>query len=150
MPLNITKRGKIKKVEKDYNMTSKVIEEENSSLKLIPKFEKYMEYMLEIVLIQLPRTEKFSIGTEYKNLMYETFRNILYIEKIDITQRLLYLNKIDADLNTQRVLLRIMKKMQWINEKRFDYVMNTLIKEIGMILGGLIKYYAKNIKKSIW
>ncbi len=130
-------------------MTSKVIEEENSSLKLIPKFEKYMEYMLEIVLIQLPRTEKFSIGTEYKNLMYETFRNILYIEKIDITQRLLYLNKIDADLNTQRVLLRIMKKMQWINEKRFDYVMNTLIKEIGMILGGLIKYYAKNIKKSI-
>ena len=130
-------------------MTSKVIEEENSSLKLIPKFEKYMEYMLEIVLIQLPRTEKFSIGTEYKNLMYETFRNILYIEKIDITQRLLYLNKIDADLNTQRVLLRIMKKMQWINEKRFDYIMNTLIKEIGMILGGLIKYYAKNIKKSI-
>ena len=130
-------------------MTSKVIEEENSSLKLIPKFEKYMEYMLEVVLIQLPRTEKFSIGTEYKNLMYETFRNILYIEKIDIAQRLLYLNKIDADLNTQRVLLRIMKKMQWINEKRFDYVMNTLIKEIGMILGGLIKYYAKNIKKSI-
>lgn len=130
-------------------MTSRVIEEENSSLKLIPKFEKYMEYMLEVVLIQLPRTEKFSIGTEYKNLMYETFRNILYIEKIDIAQRLLYLNKIDADLNTQRVLLRIMKKMQWINEKRFDYVMNTLIKEIGMILGGLIKYYAKNIKKSI-
>ena len=130
-------------------MTSKIIEEENSSLKLIPKFEKYMEYMLEVVLIQLPRTEKFSIGTEYKNLMYETFRNILYIEKIDIAQRLLYLNKIDADLNTQRVLLRIMKKMQWINEKRFDYVMNTLIKEIGMILGGLIKYYAKNIKKSI-
>ena len=130
-------------------MASTFFEKKDSSLILIPKFEKYLEYMLEIILIQLPRTEKYSIGTEYKNLMYETFRNILYIEKIDIAQRLLYLNKIDADLNTQRILLRIMKKMHWIDEKRFDYVMNTLIKEIGMILGGLIKYYAKNCQKSI-
>lgn len=124
-------------------------EKNNSSLILIPKYEKYMEYMLEIILIQLPRTEKYSIGTEYKNLMYETLQNILYVEKIDKSKKLVYLNKIDADLNTQRILLRIMKKMHWIDEKRFDYVMNTLIKEIGMILGGLIKYYAKNCQKSI-
>ena len=124
-----------------------VKEKENSSLKLIPKFEIYMEYMLEVILIQLPRTEKFSIGTEYKTIMYETFRNILYVDKIEKNQKLLYLNKIDADLNTQRILLRIMKKMHWINEKRFDYVMNNLIREIGMILGGLIKYYAQNAQK---
>ena len=130
-------------------MTSRIHEKENSSLKLIPKFEIYMEYMLEIILIQLPRTEKFSIGNEYKILMYETFRNILYVDKIDMKLRLPYLNKIDADLNTQRVLLRIMKKMNWINEKKFDYVMNNLIREIGMILGGLIKYYAKNTQKSV-
>ena len=119
-------------------------EKNNSSLILIPKYEKYMEYMLEIILIQLPRTEKYSIGTEYKNLMYETLRNILYVEKIDKSKKLSYLNRIDADLNTQRILLRIMKKMHWIDEKRFHYIMNTLISEIGMILGGLIKYYAKN------
>lgn len=124
-----------------------VKEKENSSLKLIPKFEIYMEYMLEVILIQLPRTEKFSIGTEYKTMMYETLRNILYVDKIEKNQKLLYLNKIDADLNTQRILLRIMKKMHWINEKRFDYVMNNLIREIGMILGGLIKYYAQNAQK---
>ena len=124
-----------------------VKEKENSSLKLIPKFEIYMEYMLEVILIQLPRTEKFSIGTEYKTIMYETFRNILYVDKIEKSQKLVYLNKIDADLNTQRILLRIMKKMHWINEKRFDYVMNNLIREIGMILGGLIKYYAQNAQK---
>ena len=126
-----------------------VRERENSSLKLIPKFEVYMEYMLEIILMQLPRTEKFSIGTEYKTMMYDTYRNILYVDKIEKNQKLIYLNKIDADLNTQRVLLRIMKKMHWINEKRFDYIMNNLIREIGMILGGLIKYYAQNTKKQI-
>ncbi len=125
-------------------MSSQVYEKKNSSLILIPKYEKYMEYMLEIILIQLPRTEKYSMGTEYKNSMYETMRNILYVDKMETGKKMPYLNKIDADLNTQRILLRIMKKMHWIDEKRFNYVMNTLIKEIGMILGGLIKYYAKN------
>ena len=81
--------------------------------------------------------------------MYETLRNILYVDKIDLCDKLKFLNKIDADLNTQRILLRIMKKMRWIDEKRFDYVMNTLIKEVGMILGGLIKYYGKYNKKSV-
>ena len=130
-------------------MISSVQERQNSSLKLIPKFEIYMKYMLKVVLIQLPRTEKFSIGSEYKTLMYETIRNILYVDKVEMNQKLPYLNKIDADLNTQRILLRIMKDMYWIDEKRFDYVMNTLIREIGMILGGLIKYYAKNYQKSV-
>ena len=77
---------------------------ENSSLKLIPKFEIYMEYMLKIVLIQLPRTEKFSLGNEYKTLMYDTLKNILYVDKIEMSKKLPYLNKIDANLNTQRML----------------------------------------------
>ena len=33
-------------------------EKTNQELLLIPKYEKYMEYMLEIILIKLPRTEK--------------------------------------------------------------------------------------------
>ena len=116
-------------------------------LAIIPKYEFYMEYMLEVILFKLPRTEKFSIGTEFKSSMYETLRNIIFIEKIVPRERIYYLNKIDADLNVQRALLRIMKKNKWIDEKRFDYVMNNLIREIGSILGGLIKYYAKNSTK---
>ena len=79
-------------------------------LTLIPKSEKYIQYMLEIIM-KLPRTEKFSIGNEFKNVMYDTFRNIIYIEKVESKNRLYYLNKIDADLNVQRALLRIMKKI---------------------------------------
>lgn len=40
-------------------------EEKEQKLMLIPKAEKYIEYMLQIIF-QLPRTEKFNIGTEYK------------------------------------------------------------------------------------
>ena len=52
-------------------------EKANQELLLIPKYEKYMEYMLEVILIKLPRTEKYSIGTEYKTIMYQTFKEII-------------------------------------------------------------------------
>ena len=44
--------------------------ENENKLSLIPKTEKYIEYILNIIF-KLPRTEKFSIGTEYKASMYK-------------------------------------------------------------------------------
>ena len=113
-----------------------------NELKLIPVYQQYMEYMIAL-LIQLPRTEKFSIGTDFKQIMYSTLEDIMFLEKISKADRLKLLNKIDAKLNTQRVLLRIMKKFAWIDLKKFNIAMGKIY-EIGKILGGLIKYYAKN------
>ena len=118
-----------------------------TSLNLIPKYENYMQYIIEII-IKLPRTEKFSIGTEYKKSMYETIESILYIEKIDKYKRLYYLNLIDAKINVQRIYLRIMLKNKWIDEKKFKVAMNKIY-EIGKILGGLIRHYGKNNKEPI-
>ena len=121
--------------------------EKENKLMLIPKAEKYIEYMLQVI-IKLPRTEKFSIGTEYKTSMYRMLGDILIISKINEKDIMYYLNKIDSYLNTQRIYLRIMKKQRWIDEKKFKVAME-MIYEIGKILGGLIKYYAKNNKKQI-
>ena len=52
----------------------------------------------------------------------------------------------DAELNTQRIFLRIMKNNKWIDERKFKIAMEQIY-EIGKILGGLLKYYAKNNKK---
>lgn len=41
-----------------------------------------------------------------------------------------------------------MKKFKWIDVRKFDIAMRRIY-EIGKILGGLIKYYAKNYKKSV-
>ena len=112
-----------------------------NKLILIPKTEKYIEYMLQIIL-KLPRTEKFSIGTEYKKTMYEMIENILIISKIEYTETIKFLNKIDAELGVQRIFLRIMKNNKWIDEKKFKVAMEQIY-EIGKILGGLIKHYAK-------
>lgn len=120
-------------------------QEQENKLKLIPKAEKYIEYMLQVIF-KLPRTEKFSIGTEYKQSLYQMMKNIMMISKIEKVNMLGYLNEIDSLLNTQRIYLRIMKKNKWIDEKKFKIAME-LIYEIGKILGGLIKYYAKDNKK---
>lgn len=118
------------------------IEEKNNTLKIIPIYEKYMEYMIALIL-KLPRTEKFSIGTEFKTVMYETYRNIIYIQHTETKNRLYYLNKIDADLNIQRTLLRLMVKNNWISNEKFKIIVNTYLIEIGKIVGGLYKYYGK-------
>ena len=119
--------------------------EEENKLLLIPKSEKYAEYIIDLI-IKLPRTEKFSIGNEYKTSLYKMLEKIMYINKMskeDKSKVIVTLNEIDALLNIQRIYLRIMKKYKWIDEKKFNVAMN-LIYEIGKILGGLIKYYAKN------
>ena len=119
----------------------------SEELILIPKYEKYMQYIIDIIL-KMPRTEKFNIGNELKTIMYKMLENILYINKVEVYKRLYYLNLIDAQLNVQRQMLRIMLKNKWINEKKFKVAMEMLY-EIGKILGGLIKQYAKNNKKLI-
>ncbi len=116
-----------------------------NELTLIPKSEKYIEYMLNVIM-KIPRTEKFSIGTEYKQSMYKLIENVIYLTKIEKEERLIIINKIDAELNIQRILLRIMYKSAWIDKKKFDVAMDHIF-EIGKIVGGLIKYYGKNNKK---
>lgn len=121
---------------------------ENNKLQLIPKLERYIEYML-LIMNKLPRTEKFSIGTEYKQSMYKMLRDTMYIVKLENKSICLELvNKIDAELNTQRIYLRIMQKEKWIDTKKFNVAME-LIYEIGKIIGGLVKYYAKNNTKPV-
>ena len=122
-------------------------EQENRKLSLIPKTEDYIEYVI-VMLIKIPRTEKFSIGNEYKQSMYKMLENILMLSKVIDTEKINYINVIDAQLNVQRILLRIMYKNKWIDEKKFNYVIE-LIYELGKIIGGLLKYYGKNNKKSV-
>ena len=78
--------------------------------------------------------------------MYKMLNEILYLNKENNIKCIEILNNIDAELNTQRIFLRIMKKNRWIDERKFNIVMEQIY-EIGKILGGLIKYYGKMDKK---
>ena len=80
-----------------------------NELVIIPKIEKYIEYMLTI-LIKLPRTEKFSIGTEIKTSMYEMLKYILLSSKVEKRKRLELFNVVDSHIYYQRICIRIMYK----------------------------------------
>lgn len=113
------------------------MERKNNNLIIIPKIEKYIEYMLTIML-KLPRTEKFSIGTELKTSMYEILKYILLASKVEKEKRLELFNIVDAQIYYQRICIRILYNNKWIDMKKYQYS-NELLTEIGKILGGLIK-----------
>lgn len=108
-----------------------------NKLIIIVKIEKYIEYMLNIIL-KLPRTEKFNIGNEIKCSMYDMLKNTLFALKIGRNKRLEYYNIVDSHIYYQRICIRIMYQNKWIDEKKYKYS-NELLTEIGKILGGLIK-----------
>ena len=113
-----------------------------NELVIIPKIEKYIEYMLTI-LIKLPRTEKFSIGTEIKTSMYEMLKYILLSSKVEKRKRLELFNVVDSHIYYQRICIRIMYNNKWIDMNKYKYS-NELLSEIGKILGGLIKSLGVN------
>ena len=98
------------------------------------------------MIIKIPRTEKYSIGTEYKLSIYKMLESIIGLNKIEEKRKLCNLNNIDTELNLQRIYLRIMYKNKWINDKKFNVAI-TKIGEIGKMVGGLVKYYVKNNKE---
>ena len=119
--------------------------ESRKELTLIPKTTNYIKYILNIIF-KLPRTEKFNIGNEYKDVMYKMLEDVLMLSKVSLEEKLKYINRIDARLNVQRIFLRIMVENKWIDEKKFIYSME-LIDELGRIVGGLLKSYVKNNTK---
>jgi len=110
---------------------------QNNKLVIIVRIEKYIEYMLTI-LLKLPRTEKFNIGNEIKVSMYNMLKSALMASKIDKNKRLQIYNIIDCEIYYQRICIRIMYNNKWIDDKKYKYS-NQLLAEIGKILGGLIK-----------
>lgn len=105
------------------------MKQQKDSLILIPKYQAYMQYIIEIIF-KIPRTEKFNIGNEYKQSMYQTLENILIISKLEKEKCLEYVNRIDASLNVQRILLRIMYQNHWIDAKKFNAAIDKIY-EIG-------------------
>ena len=101
---------------------------ENNILSLIPKAEKYIQYIIEMI-IKIPRTEKYSIGTEYKLSIYRILTNIVGLSKTEKSKKINCLNIVDTELNLQRIYLRIMYKNGWINDKKLNTCMEQITKK---------------------
>lgn len=118
--------------------------QKESGLKLIPVFETYMLYMIH-ELRKIPRSEKFSLGTEFKQSMYSAYRDIMMVEKVEDRNKLYYLNKIDAELNVERGFVRLMFIENWISKEKFEIIMKEKIFEVGNVLRGINQVLFKSI-----
>ncbi|MDD2628260.1 MAG: four helix bundle protein [Clostridia bacterium] len=124
-----------------YNDISKK-DSKDLQLKLIPKIEQFVEHMY-LVILKLPRTEKFNIGQDFKSVMHRCLEHIIYLSLCnDRKEKLYYCSLIDSEFKIQRIYIRIMYKQRYINEKKYLYCIS-LLDELGKMLGGYIKY-AKN------
>lgn len=85
-----------------------------------------------IILLKLPRTEKYSIGTEIKTSMYNMLKNILLANKSNQIKRLPIYNIVDTEIYFQRICIRIMYNNKWIDDKKYKHS-NELLSEIGKI-----------------
>lgn len=122
------------------NSEKNIEKNEKNILYMLPKYEKYIEYVLSYVLLKLPRTEKYNMGNEFKSTMYEGLKCIVALSKIESKERKFdVLNMLDMSVIVQRIYIRIMYKEKYIDEKKYMCVIDYLA-ELGKMIGGYAKW----------
>ena len=105
-------------------------------------YQKYMDLVEHSygMIRKFPKSEKFSLAAHIKDSMFDTLRYILRANKIygNTNRRLDLLNTIDAEIQLQKIFVRIAHSNKYISSKQY---MNwsKMLDEIGRILGGWIK-----------
>lgn len=98
-----------------------------------------IEYSYGIIK-EFPKSEKFCLAAHIKDSMFSTLKYILRANKIygNIEKRLDMLNIIDAEIQLQKVFVRISHSNKYISNKKY-MEWSRRLDEIGRILGGWIK-----------
>ncbi len=109
-----------------------------SNLLIYQKYTDVIEYGYNL-LRKYPKSEKYGLTSEIRKSMFQTIRLILYANKInDKFSKLDIINKIDAEIASQKFFVRFSDKNKYINHKNY-YEWSKRLDEIGKILGGWIK-----------
>lgn len=91
------------------------------------------------LLKKYPKSERFDLCCDIKNVLYTILRNIIFAWKeYDNSTKLKYLKKVDVDLIFLKSLITISYKYKYISQKNY-MVWNEQVSEIGRLIGGWIK-----------
>lgn len=86
----------------------------------------------------IKRQDRYVIWQRTENLVLEILENILLASQLSKGEKLPFLNQTSVKLNLLRVILRLAKEVQAIDMKKYVNL-QTIINEIGRMLGGWIK-----------
>lgn len=105
-------------------------------------YQKYVDLIRYSynLLTKYPKAEKFALVANIKNCMFEALKLILRANKIygNKAARIDILNALDAEIQLQKVLVRISHEQKYISNNNY-MEWSKRLDEIGRILGGWIK-----------
>lgn len=113
----------------------------NVGLELLDIYRQYIELInyTEMICEKVPMPSGFSIVNNIKNTTYDGMDKIIKAYKYyQVSDKLSALNELDIDLKMLKVLIRTLKKQNYINSKNIAAWSRKLF-NIGNLLGGWIR-----------
>lgn len=96
-------------------------------------------YYSKNLLNKYPKSERFDLCTDIKEILYRSLRNIVFAWKeYSNKEKLRYLKEVDVDLVVLKSLVKISYNFKYITQKNY-MTWNEHISEIGKLIGGWIK-----------
>lgn len=111
--------------------------EPSGGLVLQKKWEDMMKYVFQAILRNMPKSERFTLGSDIRALCWEV-ENALIQLSMRFGNRWQLLNLVDVKAKTLLAMIRLGIQIGAIAEKRYATVSAMLV-EIGKIVGGLKK-----------
>jgi len=103
------------------------------------KWEDMAEYILKCLVTQLPKSERYAMGAQIRNLVVKIGSRISRATVIrDKRYKLQEVMEADYALNELKTLIRLADRVQYIDKKKFE-VSVRYTSELGKILGGWCK-----------
>ena len=103
------------------------------------KWEDMAEYILKCLVTQLPKSERYAMGTQIRKLVVQIGTRVSRATVIhDRQYKLREIMEADYSLNELKTLIRLADRMQYIDKKKFE-VSVRYTSELGKILGGWTK-----------
>lgn len=110
-----------------------------NDLLIYQKHLDLIEYAYNL-LKKYPKSEKYAMAAQIKNSMFDSLKLILRANKVygNRQVRIEHLNALDAEIQLQKVLVRLSQQNQYITHSNY-MEWSRRLDEIGRILGGWIK-----------
>ena len=107
-----------------------------SELKIQQKWEDMAKYAY-IALRHIPKSERFTLGAEARNVIWKGLRLIVRANAAKDKRKYLY--ELDAEIKTLQALIRCAYSLEILPAKKYKVWSEQLV-ELGRMLGGWIKY----------
>ncbi len=106
----------------------------------IPIFKKSYDFYKAFYIFRttIPKQDKYAIWQKAENLAIEILEGIMTASYKSKFEKSAVLEKVSLNLNLLRMLLRLMKEVKTIDNKKYT-ALEEILDEIGRMLGGWIR-----------